>query len=280
MNIKLSTKALQFLALSFLCAVSASAQQHGLVSDSWITNAGLAPTPSGIIVMTLNAACPSGFTQVTALNGQFLQGTLAANGDVGTTGGNATVTPSGTVSQPTFVGGSVTTSAVSAGTPSGSNGTVSFTPAGTNGTVNFIPAGTNSTVSFTPAGTNGSTTTGGTAISSTATAAIVVSTGTGNNVANNTHTHPSHTHTVPAETFTGTAGTVPAETFTGATGTVPAETFTGTAATVPAETFTGSALPTHTHTVTASGTVSQPIFTGNAIDPRPQFTKVIFCAKN
>ena len=50
--------------------------------------------------------------------------------------------------------------------------------------------------------------------------------------------------------------------------------------TVPAETFTGTIFPAHQHTLTPAGTNSAPTFTGAAIDPRPPFTKVIFCAKN
>lgn len=60
--------------------------------------------PSGMIALIVSGTCPSGFTEVSALNGKMLRGTLAANGDVGTTGGNATITPSGTVQQATFTG--------------------------------------------------------------------------------------------------------------------------------------------------------------------------------
>lgn len=158
----------------------------------------VAPTgvilPSGMIAIILSGTCPIGFSEATALNGKMLRGTLAANADVGTTGGNATITPAGTVSAPTFTGSSATTSATSAGTP---------------------------------AGTNGTTTTGSTAITATATAAIVVTAGSGSNVAAQTHTHPTHTHTVPAETFTGSAMATHTHTVT-ATGTNSAPTFTGT----------------------------------------------------
>src|SRR5258707_1120926 len=51
--------------------------------------------PSGMIVMILSGTCPVGFTEATALNGKMLRGTLASNGDVGTAGGNATITPLG-----------------------------------------------------------------------------------------------------------------------------------------------------------------------------------------
>src|SRR5687767_8250808 len=57
--------------------------------------------PSGLITISLTT-CPSGFTEVTALNGVTLVGTLAANGDVGDPIGDDTITPAGTVSTPTF----------------------------------------------------------------------------------------------------------------------------------------------------------------------------------
>lgn len=49
--------------------------------------------PVGSILMITSGACPTGFTEVAALNGVTLVGTLAANGDVGTTGGSDTITP-------------------------------------------------------------------------------------------------------------------------------------------------------------------------------------------
>jgi hypothetical protein len=48
--------------------------------------------PRGTILL-MTTACPSGYTEVTALNGAMPLGTIAANGDVGTTGGTNTITP-------------------------------------------------------------------------------------------------------------------------------------------------------------------------------------------
>jgi hypothetical protein len=59
--------------------------------------------PSGAIILSLTA-CPSAYSEVTALNGVTLIGTLFANGDVGTTGGSNTITPAGTVAAPVFTG--------------------------------------------------------------------------------------------------------------------------------------------------------------------------------
>lgn len=68
--------------------------------------------PAGAIVFVASGTCPATYTEVAALNGRLVRGTLAANADVGTTGGSDTVTP-------TFTGSAATTSAVSAGTPAG-----------------------------------------------------------------------------------------------------------------------------------------------------------------
>jgi hypothetical protein len=224
-------------------------------SSTWVqqTSSG-GSMPSGMIGMIVTGSCPSAWTQVAALNGTMLQGTLAANGDVGTTGGSNSITATGTVSQPTFSGASDTTSAVSAGTPAGTNSTAAFTPAGTVAAPTFTGASdTTSAVSAgTPAGVNSATNTVSKLVTSSS---GVTLTFVGSALA-------THTHTVTP------------------TGTNSAPAFTGSSGTVPAETFSGSALATHTHTVTPTGTVSQPSLTMNAFDPHPAFTKVIFCSKN
>src|SRR5882762_3143144 len=99
---------------------------------TWVSTQTWRP-PSGMIVLMISGTCPSGFTEVAALNGKMLKMTLAANGDVGQAGGSATITPIGTVTAPTFTGTPATTSAVSAGTPVGTNGvaTAGATSAGT-----------------------------------------------------------------------------------------------------------------------------------------------------
>jgi hypothetical protein len=219
--------------------------------------------PSGLVVMTLSASgCPSGFTQLNSLNGQMIYGTEQANGDVDTTGGSASITPAGSNSAPalsmnsytpagsnsapTFIGTQDTTSAVSAGTPAGTNSTASFTPAGTNGTASFSATGVDigtTTTSHTISVFNGTTIASG-----------------------------SNTLSVPAEVFTGAAGTVPAETFTGTALGTHTHTVTPTG-TVSAPTFTGTP-------ATLTGSVSAPAFTGTAFDPHPPYTKVIFCQAN
>ena len=86
----------------------------------------VAAVPSGAILLTLSA-CSTGYTEVAALNGKTLEGTLFANGNVGTTGGSDTITPAGTVAAPVFIGSSVTTSAASAGTPAGTVAAIAAT---------------------------------------------------------------------------------------------------------------------------------------------------------
>ena len=174
------------------------------------SNAWVRYVPAGIISMQISGTCQPGWTEVMALNGQFLQGTVAANGDVGTTGGNATITPAGTVTAPVFTG-----------TP----GTV---PAETfTGTSNQATSGTSA---GTPQGTNAATATSGNC------AATNIAAGTGSTTACKA-TAPNLT--VPAETFTGTVlathqhtltpgGTNSTAPFTPA-GTNAAPSFTGTA---------------------------------------------------
>lgn len=140
--------------------------------------------PSGLITLVISGTCAAGWTEVSALSGKTLIGTVAANGDVGTTGGSDTITPAGTNSAPSFTGSSAATSAVSGGTPAGTVAAPTFT--GTSGSTSSDSAGT-------PAGSNSAP-------------ALTM----------NSYT-PSGT--VAAPVFTGTAGTVPAQTFTGTSST-------------------------------------------------------------
>lgn len=64
--------------------------------------------PAGVIVLIVAGSCPTGYTEATALNGVMVRGTLAANADVGTTGGADTITPTGTNGAPGFTGTAAT----------------------------------------------------------------------------------------------------------------------------------------------------------------------------
>ena len=71
---------------------------------TWIVAGGEgAGVPAGTIVVSL-ATCAAGYEEATELAGKTLVGTLAANKDVGTTGGADDITPAGTNSAPTFTG--------------------------------------------------------------------------------------------------------------------------------------------------------------------------------
>jgi hypothetical protein len=159
--------------------------------------------PTGFVGMVLSGTCPSGFAEVSALNGVLVRGTVAANGNVGTTGGSDSYTPQGSVAAPIFTGASATTSAVSAGTPAGSNSVPTYT--GALGTL----AVTAHTVVATKQGA-----------------------AAGNVVTTATHAFTGVPGgTVSAPTFTGSALGTHTHTLT-ATGSNSAPSFTGTPATV------------------------------------------------
>jgi len=158
--------------------------------------------PSGSILLIDSGTCPTGFTQSTALNGKTLFGTIAANGDVGGTGGSDTITPAGTNGAITFTGTSANTSAITAGTPAGTNAA------------------------------------------------------------------------------SATSGNCAATNIAAGTGSTTACKATAPNLTVSAQTFTGTQLGTHQHTVTATGTINTPSFTGTQFDNRSAFMKVIFCKKD
>ncbi len=273
---------LRFLLPFFFAALAFG--QGKMATIEWVLAQGYSTgggsIPAGVITLSLTS-CPAGFSEVTALDGKFLQGTLAAHGDAGGTGGNATITPAGTVSQPTL--------SMNSYTPAGTNSTVSFTPAGT---ITW-PAGVATMVLSWPASVP---TFSGSALaghahelpfqlsSTTATRQIAAATfGTGTSRAatgasaagssNTTSAAVALSQSVSAGTPTGTIAwpvSVPTGVLSWPAG-VP--TFGGSSGTIPAETFSGQA-------ATLTGSVSQPAFSGNAVDPRPPFVKVIFCSKD
>ena len=133
------------------------------------------PVQPGTIIL-VTTACASGYNEVTALDGVTLRGTLAAHGNVGTTGGSDLITAEGTVSAPTFTGSSAATSSNSAGTPAGSVSAPTFTGNAVASTL--VSAGT-------PSGS------------------VSAPTFTGN--ALGTHSHGVGTYAASAPTFTGSA---------------------------------------------------------------------------
>lgn len=229
--------------------------------------------PSGFIGLVLSGTCPAGTSEVSALNGKTIVGTLAANGDVGTAFGSDSITPAGSNSVPTFTGNSVASSLVSAGTPAGTNSSGTVTPLGTIAWPIGVPTFTGSALAthahelpmqlvsnvltrFIASATFGT---------GTSRAAVGQVTVTANTTAGVVALSEAKSAGTPAGTIAYPAG-------------VPS--FTGSSSVTSAEVFTGSALGTHSHNTTATGTVSAPVFSGTAFDNRSSGLKGIFCAVN
>jgi hypothetical protein len=70
----------------------------GKVPAANLPSGGGGGLPAGAVMLILSGTCPTGYTEATELNGVTLIGTLAANGDVGSTGGANNITPAGTFS--------------------------------------------------------------------------------------------------------------------------------------------------------------------------------------
>ena len=262
---------------------------NGMNFDGTVFSCAPAPIAVGLLTFVVSGVCPAGWPEVSALSGKTLVGTVAANGDVGTTGGSDTITPTvatltagaqtftgtpGMVPAQVFTGSSANTSAVSAGTPVGTNGTAAFTPAGTNGTVTgpaqviTWPAGVPTFAGIAlathqhelPMQLVSNVLTRFIASATFGVGASRAAIGQVANTANTTAAAVAMSQAVSAGTPAGTV-TWPAGVPTNATSTIPAETFTGTPGTVPAEVFTGSALGTHLHAVTATGTNGTAAYT-------------------
>jgi hypothetical protein len=228
-----------------------------------------APGTANVVKIITAGTCGAGWAELTAVNGRDLIGTLAANGDAGTTGGSDTITPTVatlTAAAQTFTGSAATSSAVSAGTPSGTNNAPAIAwPAG-------VPTFSGTPFTSVINHTHGVTVTydvqGGTTAATTGTH-VMTSTATGGSVR-----APTSGDVVSATTANpsgGVSSITPAGTVAWPAG-VPTQS---------AATFTGSALGTHTHTLTATGTNGASTVTGtlNSFDNRSAWVKVIFCVK-
>jgi hypothetical protein len=247
--------------------------------DTWTVAGGSESSiPSGSILLINSGSCPTGFTEDSSLNGKTLFGTLAANKDVGDTGGSDSITPtvnSLTAAAQAFTGSSADTNAVSAGTPSGTNGTGTVTATGTINTPTLSwPAGV-PTFSGTPFTS---------VINHTHTVTSVGSSATGSTTNLTGASDTSSTTATAANPAGGVSSITPAGTVAWPVG-VPTSntlTFTGSSAVTSAQTFTGSALGTHQHTLTATGTNGTSSVTGtlDSFDNRSAYMKVIFCKAN
>jgi hypothetical protein len=145
---------------------------------------------SGTIILSLTS-CPTGYTEATELNGKTLVGTLAANKDVGTTGGADNITPAGT------------NAAITAGTPSGTNSALTFTGTPFTSVINH----THAVTSVGSAATGGTTNLTGASDTSSTTATAANPAGGVSSIT------PAGTINIP--TFTGNALGTHNHTFTG-----------------------------------------------------------------
>ena len=277
--------------------------------------------PSGMEALIFSGTCPTGFTEDDSLNGQILEGTTHAAGNVGSTGGSNSITPTGSnsggafaegailwpLTVPTIAAGNFTQPAVSwpAGVPTfaGAQGTTSSVGAGT-------PAGTNASGAFTEGAISYPANVPSFAGAALTATTFSIATGSGSFKGTNAGGFSTVGGAAPGSTGTTTSKSpgTPAGTIAW-----PADPPTIAAGTFTQPTFTGSALAGHTHTLTPTGTVAwpagvptnaggafdegaiswpgsapsiaagtftQPGFTGNAFDPHPAFTRVIFCKAN
>lgn len=219
------------------------------LNNSYAT-AGGAGVPQSAILMMISGACPTGYTEVSALNGKTLLGTLDANANVGTTGGSDTITPAGTNSTPTFSGSALGTHSHGAGTYATSAHSGTAVTDHTSHTHTYTDV-----VNHTHIYASQTATTGG---------------------ASSYEHGPIDTSSAAAEASI-------------ATNTPAGGVATGTTA-GPSATLTHSVTQPSNHTLSGSsesvsagtpaGTVSTPTFTGTGFDNRSAFARVIFCSKD
>ena len=240
--------------------------------DTWSAIGGSSEgVPAGANFLIDSGTCPTGYTENTALSGKALIGTIAANGDVGTTGGSDTITPAGT------------TAAISAGTPAGTNSAPTFTGTAWSAPAIAWPAGvpthtgTAATFTGTALGTHAhelpwqipttttirqiAVATFGTGTSRAATAVSAAGT------ANTTSAAVALSQAVSAGTPAGTVTITSQGTIAWPAGVPTIGAYTP-AGSISAPVFTGTALGTHTHT-----------FTGTPFDNRSAFVRMIVCKK-
>ncbi len=267
----------------------------GLVPLANLPPIGGGGLPAGAIVLIISGSCPAGFSEAADLDGFMLRGTVAANGDVGTTAGSDSIIPSGVNSAPTFTGSAlaghshtftgsplaghghtftgsalgahlhgVGTYAASAHTGSAVADHASHTHTYTQ-VVNHVhvqnvnSATTGGLSGYTPdTSTNTSVASGYSTANPTGGVAMGTTAGP-SAVLTHSVTQPS-THTMSGSSSADSAGT-PAGTLNSVSAGTPAGTLDSISGGTPA------------------GTVTAPVFTGSSFDNRPAYTRVIFCRK-
>lgn len=205
-------------------------------SSGWIClGAAAPPTPTGILAFVASGTCPSGWTEDTALDGNYVLSTTHAHGDVGTTGGSSSYTPTGTVTASTFTGTPATlTGSVAAPTFTG----VSATLTGSVAAPSFLGTLATLTGSVTAPAFTGS--------SANVSFGSISFAGSGGTTGATSGGTPAGTNTLGAFTEGVITWPVGVPAFNGSAGTVPAQIFTGTPF---------SSVINHTHTVTTTWNV-------------------------
>lgn len=208
--------------------------------------------PSGAI-LPFDGACPAGYTEQTGLAGRAIVFTTTAAGNVTTTGGNDTVTPSGAVSQPTFTGVALAPHMHDIGTflISPHSGMAVATHASHTHTYTDV---VNHTHPMNVQGGTTAATTGTHLMTSTATGGSARAITAGDAIQNPSGGVASGTTAGPSAALTHSVTQPNDHTLGGASG------------------ATGAGTP--------SGTVSQPTFTGTPIDNRQAFVRLIPCKKD
>lgn len=218
--------------------------------NTW-AQVGGASIPSGSILLVDTGTCPASFAEVSGLSGRTLMGTVAANGNVGGTGGADGITPVGTNGAPALTMNSYTPAGTSSGADvsahSGANVTSLFTGAALGTHAHELPYQIPSTTTIRQI----AVATFGTGTSRAATA--VSAAGTGNTTSAAVALSQAISAGTPAGTIANTITQPIAHTVT-------QPTFSGTPATL-------------------TGSVAAPSFTGTSFDNRSAFTRVIFCKK-
>ena len=299
-----------FLSLCLALAIFAPAslaqvaKPDGTLAISGTDYAAPGVVPAGLITFVVTGTCPSGWTEVTALAGKTLFGTVAANADVGTTGGADSITPTVnsltaaaqtvssltaaaqtvnalTAAAQTFTGSSTTVPALAAGTlatawpvgvPTHSGTTATFGGNASTVVVNHLhtlATGTGSTGNFSQVVGTVDTSSGGTGGTPTQTA---LGTRSGNPVAGGAADYtPAGSVSITSQGTVAWPAGVP---------TVSGSTATG--ALTPLGSNAASAVTGTMNSSAVTGTMNSSAVTGtlNSFDNRSSFVKAIFCSKD
>ncbi len=244
----LRNTALVILALMFGQPSIQAIAQILLLGAGSIAIAQADGVPVGAMVFIKAGACPTGYDEDTDLNGKTVIGTLVANGNVGGTGGSDNVTPTGSNSAPTFTGSALSGHAHATGTYAASAHAGSAVAAHASHTHTYteVPNHVHLLTAF-PTATGGSS-------------GFTVDTSMSGTPANNSLNTANPTGGVATGTTAG-----------------PSASLTHSVTQPDAHTLSGSSESVSAGTPT--GTNSAPTFTGDALDNRSAFVRLIPCRK-